>query len=69
MQLADVYQVLDQPDTRIARGDEFTLASLAAEHIWAPCDSFVGKRIGELDKASRATLIFRRRIARDELQA
>ncbi len=65
MLLADVYQVLN-PDDRVALGDEFSLASQAAEHIWGPCDSFVGHRVSEVSQQGR--IIFRRKIARDQVQ-
>ncbi len=65
MLLADVYQVLN-PDDRVALGDEFSLASQAAEHIWGPCDSFVGHLVREVAQGGR--IVFRRRIARDEVQ-
>ena len=63
MLLRDVYQILE-PDTKILAGDEFSLASIADQHVWGPCDSFVGKRV--CDVSQRGRIIFRRRIARDE---
>lgn len=66
MILSDVYQVLE-PDDKIAKGDEFQLASIADKHIWGPCDSFVGRRVG--DVSQRGRIVFRRRIAQDEVSA
>lgn len=63
MILSDVYQVLESDD-KLAKGDEFALASIADKHIWGPCDRFVGKRVG--DVSERGKIIFRRLIARDE---
>lgn len=65
MILADVYQVLTGND-KIAKGDDFALASIAAEHVWGPCVSFVGYFVREVSQGDR--IIFRRRIARDEVQ-
>lgn len=62
MILADVYQVLTDND-RVARGDEFALASIADKHIWGPCESFVGRRV--CDVADNGKIVFRRRIAQD----
>ena len=65
MLLADVYQVLVDDD-RIAWGDEFSLASQAAEHVWGPCESFAGMRVSDVRRWH--DIVFRSRIARDEMQ-
>lgn len=67
MLIQDVYQILTNDD-KINPGDEFTLTGLLHLHIWGKCDTFVGRRISDLDPASRASLVFRRWIARDELR-
>ncbi len=64
MILSDVYQVLEG-ETKIVKGDEFALASIADKHVWGPCDSFVGRRV--IDVAQNGRIIFRRRIAQDEV--
>lgn len=64
MLLSDVYQILE-PDDKIAKGDEFQLLSIADEHIWGPCVSFVGRRVHDVHDNGR--IIFRRRIAQDQI--
>jgi hypothetical protein len=65
MLLKDVFQVLED-DVRLAKGDEFALSGIADQHIWGPCESFVGHLVR--DVSQRGRIIFRRRIARDEVQ-
>lgn len=62
MLLSDIYQLLKEDD-KIIRGDQWTLASIAAEHIWAPCESFIGRRVGDVHDSGR--IVFRRCIAKD----
>lgn len=64
MLLSDVYQILE-PDDKIAKGDEFALLSIADKHIWGPCDRFVGRRVKDVH--DRGRIVFRRRIAQDQL--
>ena len=63
MILHDVYQVLTDDD-KLVHGDQFAIASIAATHIWGPCDSFLGKYVR--DVSQRGRIIFRRPIAKDE---
>ena len=63
MIISDVYQILSDDD-RLQPGDQWTLASMAGAHVWAPCDSFVGRRVG--DVSDRGKILFRRCIAKDE---
>ena len=65
MILSDVYQLLKEDD-RVVATDQWTLASLSAEHLWAPCDSFVGRLVGDIH--DRGRILFRRCIAKDEVQ-
>lgn len=63
MLLKDVYQVIEG-ETKLVPGDEFALASIADKHIWAPCSSFLGRRVCDVSPNGR--IIFRRLIAQDE---
>lgn len=64
MHLKYVYRTLNNEE-RIVFGDEWTLASLLNSNldVWAPCDSFLGRRAEEL--ADRGRIIFRRREYRE----
>jgi hypothetical protein len=64
MYLNDIYRTLDS-DERILASDQWTLASLLAsnQHVWAPCDSFAGRRTRDI--ADRNRIVFRRLVCHE----